>query len=203
MAQSKIQSVDPIVQYKIKLREQPIAFPEGLFSLFTLRYSLTPSLPANCKVVTTEVGPGDTCSVVEARVAKKHCLQGLCQGQLTWHAPGDTRDANKLWKENDGSHLVRKIFPYTSLFVISDNKAVKAKADAGTEKHDYAVDDNYAEEDVDQENGIGYPPQHPGRDVEIKARVRQNIALGKAKQKNFIGVPRNAVQSKEVMEDGL
>ena len=197
MASSKIQSVGNIAHYKIKLREQPIAFPEGLFSLFTLRYSLTSSLPANYKVVITEVGPADTCRDVEARVAKKHCLLG----QLTWHSPGDARDVNKLWKENQGSHLVREIFPTTSLFVISDNKAVKAKADAGTVKHDYAVDGNYAEEDVDQENWIGYPEQHPGRVVESKARVRGNMASGKAKQKNQIGGPRNVVQPKEDMED--
>ena len=200
MAQSKLQAAETIAEYKIRLREQPIAFPEGLFPLFTLRYSLTSSLPANSKVFTIEVGPEDTCSDVEARVAKKHNLLG----QLTWHSPGDARDVNKLWKENQGSHLVRKIFPNTSLFqvgVVSDNKAVKAKADAGTEKHDYAIDKNFATKNGDQDNWIGYPEQHSGRAVNSKARVRGNIASGTAKQKNQIGGSRNAIQPKEDMED--
>lgn len=200
MAQSKIQSVETIAKYKIKLREQPIAFPEGLFSLFTLRYSLTSSLPENSEDFTIEVGPEDTCSDVEARVAKKHNLLG----QLTWRSPGDTRDVNKLWKENQGSHLVKKIFPNTSLFylgVVSGNKAVKAKIDAGTEKHDYAIEKNFATKNGDQDNWIGYPEQHPGRVVESKARVRENIASGTAKQKNQIGGSRNAVQPKEDMDD--
>ena len=200
MDQSKIQAVETIAQYRIKLREQPIAFPGGLLSLFTLRCSLTSSVPASCKVVTTEVGPEDTCNDVEARVAKTHGLLG----QLTWHSPGETRDVNKLWKENKGSHLVRKIFPNPSLFhlrVISDKKAVEAGAEAGTIKHDCAIHDNDVLESGDQKNGIWYPEQRAGQGVASKARINGNKASGKGKQTNQIGGHRIAVQSKEDMED--
>ena len=153
-------------------------------SLFTLHYSLISCLRAVDFSLETEVGLEDTCADVEARIAKKHGLLG----------PFEDRDVNILCKEDQGSHLVRDIFPKSSsshLGHCPDDKPMEAKAAVGTEENDYAIDNNIVEDEGDQDNEISYYKQAVGRTVAIRAKISGNKVSGKGKQSNHIGGPKN------------
>ena len=174
--------VETMVQYRIKLLEQPIAFMWGS-SHSSLPYSLTSSLLAN-KVVTTEVGPDETFTDLEARVSKEHNIPG----KLTWHSPGEARDVNRL----SGSQRVTTVFPDPTLFhigVIAEEKPAEEETVASAESRDFCIQENVAQDSAVQENVDSYPESPTKR---VVARIIGNKTLGNSTHINRIKGPMRA-----------